>query len=72
MISDELLFSKKLDAEDFSTCIANNFVGDQAAVEMEVVNFQNDLSLRSLSTTGNIWPLDSKQKYLILVQVELR
>lgn len=62
----------EIDAEDFSACVVKHFGGDQAAVEMEFVDFQNDLSLRTLSTTGNIWPLVPKEKYPIVIQVALR
>jgi hypothetical protein len=62
----------EIDAEDFAACVVKHFGGDQAAVEMEVVDFQNDLSLRSLSTTENIWPLVPKEKYPIVIQVALR
>lgn len=62
----------EIDAEDFSACVVKHFGGDPAAVEMELVDFQNDLSLRTLSTTGNIWPLVPKEKYPIIIQVALR
>lgn len=50
----------EIDAEDFSACVVKHFGGDQAAVEMEFVDFQNDL--RTLSTTANIWPLVPQRK----------
>lgn len=62
----------EIDADNFSACVVNTFGGDQAAVEMEFVDFQNDLSLRTLPTTENIWPLVPKQKYPLVVQVALR
>ena len=64
--------SVEIHAEEFSTCVVKHFGEDQAAVEIEVVDFQNDLSLRTLSTTGNIWPLVPKEKYPNVIRVALR
>ena len=64
--------SVEIDAEEFSTCVVKHFGENQAAVEIEVVDFQNDLSLRTLSTTGNIWPLVPKEKYPNVIRVALR
>lgn len=63
----------EIDAEEFSTCVMQHFEEDNAAVEMELIDFQNDLSLKSLtSSSENIWPFVPKEKYPILVQVGLR
>lgn len=41
-------------------------------MEMEMIDFKNYLSLKSLmSRSKNIWPLVTKEKYPILVQVGL-
>ncbi|CAG9830135.1 unnamed protein product [Diabrotica balteata] len=49
----------EIDIQQFAACIIQNFGEDIAATEMEVIEFQNDLALKSLvSSTECIWPIN--------------
>jgi hypothetical protein len=63
----------EIDIQQFATCVMQNFGEDIAATEMEVIEFQNDLALKSLvSSTKCIWPIVSKDKYSVLCRVALK
>ncbi|XP_072398351.1 SCAN domain-containing protein 3-like [Diabrotica undecimpunctata] len=63
----------EIDIQQFAACVMQNFGEDIAATEMEVIEFQNDLALKSLvSSTERIWPIVSKDKYSVLCRVALK
>ncbi|XP_030745088.1 general transcription factor II-I repeat domain-containing protein 2-like [Sitophilus oryzae] len=63
----------EIDIQQFATCVMQNFGEDIAATEMEVIEFQNDLALKSLvSSTKCIWSIVSKDKYSVLCRVALK
>lgn len=63
----------EIDIQQFATCVMQNFGEDIAATEMEVIEFQNDLALKSLvSSTKCIWSIVSKDKYSVLWRVALK
>ncbi|CAH2006833.1 unnamed protein product [Acanthoscelides obtectus] len=61
------------DIQQFAASLTQNFSEGIAATEMEVIEFQNDLALKSLvSNTKCIWPPVSEDKYLVLCRVALK
>ncbi|CAG9836445.1 unnamed protein product [Diabrotica balteata] len=62
----------EIDVQQFAPCVMQNFGEDIAATEMEVIEFQNNLALKSsVSSTECIWPIVSKDKYSVLCRVAL-
>jgi len=69
----------EIDAGDFAVCVLEHFEEDSASVEIELLDFQQDLTLKSLvsslqgrtvnSSPPNVWPLVSKEKYPILTRI---
>ena len=63
----------EIDIQQFATFVIPNFGEDIAAKEMEIIVFQNDLTLKSLvSNTKYMWSLESKDKYSVLCRVVLK
>lgn len=70
----KLLFIE-IDAEEFFTCVVEHFdfQEDNAAVELNLLHFQNDVPVKSLSSgSENICFLVSEEKYPVLVLVYLK
>lgn len=42
----------EIDIQQFATCVMQNFGKDIAATEIEVIDFQNDLALKSLVSSA--------------------
>ncbi|KAK9685861.1 hypothetical protein QE152_g37611 [Popillia japonica] len=53
----------EIDIQQFATSVMQNFGEDIAATEMELIDFQNDFTLKSLvSSTKCIWPVEKFSK----------
>ncbi|KAK9701413.1 hypothetical protein QE152_g30618 [Popillia japonica] len=63
----------EIDIQQFATSVMQDFGEDIVATEMELIAFQNDLTLKSLvSSTKCIWPIVSKEKFSVLCRVALK